>query len=272
MLSVGTDCRGLQDVEEGHKKGNVVITLKHNKKPGKFWGIEMTKHIADISQREAAIVAGFGLMVMTIFALFAHVFALPGLIVPGNATETANNITANELLFRMAICSFMIVVVLDVLVAWALYVLLKPVNKSLSLLMAWFRLVYATILTFSLVFLVIVLLLLSGADYLTVFETDQLHAQVMLYLNAFSDGWAVGLVFFGLHLALLGYLVLKSDYIPGILGVLLIVAGLSYLIDNLGKFLFPNFEVELSLVLGWGELLFMFWLLLKGGKIPEMES
>ncbi|WP_177165275.1 DUF4386 domain-containing protein [Methanococcoides vulcani] len=259
-------------VEKGHKKGNVVITLEHNKKPTKLVGTEMTNRIADISQREAAIVAGFGLLIMTIFALFAHFFALPSLIVPGDATETANNIMANVGLFRMAICSFIIVIILDVLVAWALYVLLKPVNKSLSLLMAWFRLVYATILTFSLVFLVIVLLLLSGADYLTVFETDQLHAQAMLYINAFSDGWAIGLVFFGLHLAFLGYLVFKSDYIPRILGILLIVAGLSYLIDNFGKFLFPSFDVAISLVLGWGELLFMFWLLLKGGKIPEMRS
>lgn len=232
----------------------------------------MTKRIADISQREAAMVAGFGLLFMTIFALFANVFALPSLIVPGDATGTANNIMANEGLFRIAICSFIIVIILDVLVAWAFYVLLKPVNKSLSLLMAWFRLVYATILTFSLVFLVIVLLLLSDAEYLTVFETDQLHAQVMLFLNAFSDGWAVGLVLFGLHLTVLGYLVFRSDYIPGILGVLLIVAGLSYIIDNFGKFLFPNFDVTISMVLGWGELLFMFWLLLKGGKIPEMRS
>ncbi|NPE29485.1 DUF4386 domain-containing protein [Methanococcoides sp. SA1] len=232
----------------------------------------MANRITDISQRKASIVAGFGLLAMTIAFIFADIFALQSLIVPGDATETANNIMANEGLFRMAICGFMIVIILDVLVAWALYVLLKPVNKSLSLLMAWFRLVYATILTFSLVFLVIVLLLLSDADYLTVFGTDQLHAQVMLFLNAFRDGWAIGLVFFGLHLALLGYLVFKSDYIPRILGVLLIVTGLSYLIDNFGKFLFPNFDVAISVVLGWGELVFMFWLLWKGGKIPEMKS
>lgn len=231
----------------------------------------MKNRIADISQRKAAMVAGFGLLLMTVFALFADFFVLPGLIVPGDATETANNIMAAEGLFRMAICSFLIVIILDVLVAWALYVLLKPVNKSLSLLMAWFRLVYAVILAFSLVFLVIVLLLLSGADYLTVFETDQLHAQVMLSLNVFSDGWAIGLVFFGLHLALLGYLVFKSDYIPGILGVLLVVAGLSYLIDNFAILLLPDYDATIYLVTGWGELLFVFWLLFKGGKIPDMN-
>ena len=80
----------------------------------------MKNRIADISQRKAAMVAGFGLLLMTVFALFADFFVLPGLIVPGDATETANNIMAAEGLFRMAICSFLIVIILDVLVAWAL--------------------------------------------------------------------------------------------------------------------------------------------------------
>jgi len=232
----------------------------------------MTKRIADISLRKAAIVAGLGLLIMTIFALFADFFVFSSLIVPGDAATTANNIIANELLFRLGIVSLLIVAILDVVVAWALYVLLKPVHKSLSLLAAWFRVVYATIFGIALNNLFNVLLLLSGADYLTVFETAQLHAQVMLFLNAFSYGWAIGLIVFGFHLFILGYLVFKSDYIPRILGVLLIVAGLGYPVDYFGKLLFPNFDAAISLVVGWGELLFMFWLLLKGGKIPEMKS
>ena len=95
--------------------------------------------IADISLRKAAIVAGFGLLIMSILAPFANFYVFPSLIVPGDGATTANNIMANELLFRSGICSFIIVIILDVVVAWALYVLLKPVNKSLSLLTAWFR-------------------------------------------------------------------------------------------------------------------------------------
>lgn len=227
----------------------------------------MTNRIADISLGKAAIVAGFGLLIMTIFYVFADFFVFQNLIVQGDATTTANNIMANEMQFRTGIFSFLIVILCDVVVAWALYFFLKPVNKSLSLLAAWFRLVYAIIFGIALVNYFSVLQLLSGADYLKVFEIDQLHTKVMLSLNAFNDGWAIGLVFFGLHLALLGYLVFKSDYIPRILGVLLIVAGLGYLIDNFGKFLFPNFDAAISLVTGWGELLFMFWLLFKGVKV-----
>lgn len=232
----------------------------------------MTNRIADISLRKAALVAGWGLLIMTIFAVFAIYFVFQNLIVPGDATTTANNIMASEMLFRIGICSILIVLICDVVVAWALYVLLKQVSKSLSLLTAWLRLVYAAMLGIGLLNLVIVLILLSGANYLAVFETDQLHAQVLLFLNAFNDVWALGLIVFGFHLVTLGYLVFKSNYIPKVLGVLLILAGFSYLIDYFGKFLFPNFDVPISMVLGWGELIFMFWLLFKGGKIPEMDD
>ncbi len=228
----------------------------------------MTNRLADITQRNAAITAGLGLLLMTIAAIFANFFVLESFIVPGDAAETANNIMVNEGLFRAGICSLIIVAILDVVVAWALYVFLKPINKNLSLLTAWFRLVYAAILGISLHNLFSVLQLLSGADYLKVFETDQLHAQAMLSLSAFSDGWDIGIVFFGLHLALLGYLVFKSDHIPRILGVLLVIAGLGYLIDSFVVFLLPNQEVTIAMFTFIGELLFMFWLLLQGGKHP----
>jgi hypothetical protein len=242
----------------------VSLILKSNKSGE----IEMTNRFADITQRNAAITAGLGLLLMTIFAIFANFFVLESFIVPGSAAETANNIMANEGLFRMGICSLIIVAILDLVVAWALYVFLKPVNKSLSLLTAWFRLVYAGILGIALVNLFSVLQLLSGSDYLTVFEPNQLYAQEMLFLNAFNQGWDIGIVFFGLHLALLGYLVLKSGCIPRILGALLVIAGLGYLIDSFVIFLLPNSKVAIAMFTFIGELLFMFWLLLKGGKRP----
>ncbi len=93
----------------------------------------MTNRIADLSLRKAARVAGFGLLIMAILGPFAEFFVLQRLIVPGDAATTANNIMANELLFRFGIVGWLIVLICDVVVAWALYVLLKPVNKSLSL-------------------------------------------------------------------------------------------------------------------------------------------
>ena len=228
--------------------------------------LKQTARAADITLSKAALIVGFGLLIMTIAAIFAQ-FAHTSLIVLGDATTTAHNIMAKGIQFRSGIFAYLIVIVLDVVVAWALYVFLKPVNKSLSLLTGWFRIVYAAIFGSSLFNLVTVLGLLNSSDYLKVFEINELHTQVMLSLKAFNDGWNIGFVFFGLHLGLLGYLVLKSNYIPKFLGILLIIAGLGYLIDSLGKILIPDYNVTIAMFTFIGELLFMFWLLVKGVKV-----
>ena len=227
----------------------------------------MKDHIADGPQRKAAIVAGLGLLLMTVLAIFANFFVVEGLVVPGDATATASNIADNELLFRAGICCFIIVAALDVVVAWALYAFVKQVNKGLSLLMAWFRLLYAALLGVAVANLLGALLLLSGASYLTASETGQLHAQVALLVSAFSHTWDIGYVFFGLHLLLLGYLVFKlgySGYIPKILGVLIVIASLGYLVDSFGKFLVPNYSANIGMFTFFGELLLMLWLLWAG--------
>ena len=198
---------------------------------------------------------------------------------PGDAAATANNIAASEGPFRAGIVSWLIVITCDVVGAWALYVFFKPTNKSLSLLAALFRLMHAAITGITLLKGFFALLLLSGADYLTVFETDQLHAQAMLFLNAFNYGWLIGLVFFGFHLFVLGYLIFKSGYIPRILGVLLIIASLAYLVDSFANVLLPNYEnyeAMFSLVVVVpaviAELSLCLWLLLKGGKLQRTQE
>ncbi len=229
----------------------------------------MTKNITDISQRKAAIFAGLGLLIMTILAIFANFFVFQKLIIPGNAAATAGNITANGMLFRIGIFSFLIVIVMDVVAAWALYVFLKPVNRSLSLLASWFRLVYSAIFAVALINYYNIFQILSNAEYLKAFTNDQIHAKVLLSINAFNDGWNIGFVFFGIHLALIGYLVFISGYMPRILGVLLAAAGLGYLVDSLGKILFSNYNFTIAMFTFIGELLLMFWLLIKGSRIKE---
>ncbi len=236
----------------------------------------MTNRIADISLRKAARVAGFGLLIMLIPAIFANYFVFSSLIVPGDVATTANNIIASEGLFRAGIISWLIVLTLDVVVAWGLYVFLKPVNKSLSLLAAWFRLMHATIFGITLLNIIFISVLLSGTDYLTVFETGQLHALVSLFLNGYNYGFSIGLFFFSFHLGILAYLVYKSGYIPRILAVLLIVASFGYLIANAGKILLPNYPEIITTVVTApafiGEMAFAFWLLFKGAKIPEIST
>ena len=225
----------------------------------------------DLSLRKAAIVAGLGLLIMAILAPIANFGVLQKLIVSGDATTTANNIMASAGLFRIGIVCFLIVAILDVVVAWALYSLLKPVNQSLSLLAAWFRVVYAAIFAIALSNLFTIVQLLNGDVYLKAFETNQLSAQVMLFLDAFKNGWDFGLVIFGIHLFVLGYLAFKSGYIPKFLGILVIIAGLGYLTDGFGKILSPNYNVTISMFTFIGEALLIFWLLWRGIKGFDKE-
>lgn len=224
----------------------------------------------DISLRTGAIVAGLGLLAMAILAGFANFSVFQSLVVPGDTKTTAENIIASSGSFRMGIFFFLIVAILDVIVAWALYVLLKPANKSLSLLAAWFRIVYAAIFASTLINLFTALQLFTGADYLKAFEVNQSYAQGMLSLSTFQSGWDIGLAIFGLHLLVLGYLVFKSGYAPRWWGILLssllVIAGLGYLADSIGKFLLPNYNASIAQFTFIGEVMLIFWLLWKGIK------
>ncbi len=239
----------------------------------------MSNHIADLSLGRTARMAGFGYLIIFLSGIFANFFVLQNLIVPGDATATALNILAAQGLFRIGILSFVIMVIFDLLLAWLLYFLLKPVNRDISLFAGWFRLVNATIFSIALYHLFGVLQLVSKADYLTAFTASQLHAQVMLSLAAFNHTWLIGLLFFGFHLLLLGYLIFKSSYIPKILGVLLIIAAFGYLIDSFANFLlssYTDYQTIFMLIVVVpgiiGELSFTIWLIWKGRKIVEIDS
>src|SRR6478672_10462166 len=181
------------------------------------------------SLRTAALIAGFSLLVMVIAAPFVELYAYPKLIVAGNATKTINNITANRGLFMYVIFGYLLTFIADVIVAWALYILLKPVNEHLSLLTAIFRWIYTIIALLALLNLVTVYRILHTPDYLNVFQPAQVNAQVMFLLKSFKSSWYFGLIFFSIHLVLLGYLVMRSNYIPFILGILLIITGFGYM-------------------------------------------
>ncbi len=120
-----------------------------------------------------------------------------------------------------------------------------------------------------------VLLLLSGAGYLTVFEAEQLDALVLLFLDAHTYGFTIGIAFFTLHVFILGYLIVKSGYFPKILGVLFIIAAVGYLIDSLGILLSTNYgetPVFVALPIAIAEVAFPLWLLVKGVDVEQWEK
>ncbi len=233
----------------------------------------MTGRIAHLSPRNAALVAGISYIPVFVIGIFANFFVLEELVVTGDAATTVNNIIGSESLFRMGIAGFVIIGIFDLVVAWGLYVFLKPINKDLALLAAWLRLTYTIIAGVALISLFIVLDLLSGADYLAGLGSDQLSAQVMIFLNAYEFGWRIGIVFFGLHVLALGYLIFRSGYVPRILGILLMIATVGYLVSVFSSFLLSNyadyetvFLVILAVPAVIAELSLTIWLLLKGGK------
>ncbi len=215
----------------------------------------------DISPRTAALVAGLGLLAMAILAPFANFYVLQNLIVAQDASATAAHILASSGLFRIGIASLLLVAILDIMVAWALHVLLERVSKSLSLLAAWLRVAYAALFIVSLSPLVHVLQLLSGSTYLQVFEKKQLDTQVMLSIGEFKSSWDMSLVVFGFHLLILGYVVFKSGYLPKWLGTLVGIAGTGYLVDGFGKLLMANYTVNIGTFTFVGEVILIFWLL-----------
>lgn len=228
----------------------------------------------DISQRKVAVIAGLSLLAMAISAGFGYGFVFSSLVVKENAAATYNNIVAAGTLFRFGLFSWLIILVLDVLVAWSLYIFFKQINQHLSLLVAWFRLIYAAFLGVALLNFIIVLLLISGDDYLKVFEINQLQALVFLFINAFQGIWSLSLIIFGLHLLFLAFLVFKAKEIPKIIAILLMIAAVSYLLIHLSKLLFPQFQSEiasmemiLALPMAISELGLGLWLLFKGGKV-----
>lgn len=232
----------------------------------------MIKSKYEISTASAAIIAGLSLLIMVVAAPFAELYVFPKLIVRDNWEETTKNIFANPSLFRTGTIGYLITFICDLVVTWALYVLLKPVSTSLALLTAWFRLVYTVIALIAFANLVTILKLLNATDTAAAFEPDKLYSQVQFSITAFKNGWYFGILFFGIHLGLLGFLVFKSGYIPKLLGVLLIISGLGYLANGLKPFLFPHTNIDFAVYTFYGELIFMLWLLLRGYRIKELNT
>jgi len=228
----------------------------------------MTIGTIDESQRTAARVAGvvFPISFITVVAVNFGIFAR--LIVNGNPTETAQNILANETLFRIGIAGNIVYCIGVVILLTALYVILKPVNQNLALLAAFGRLIHG--LTWLLVALNLftALRLLNGADYARAFGPDQLPTLAYVYLRG-SDAYYIGLLFWGLGATVGSYLWFKSNYIPRALAVFGVISSAWCAACTLVFYIFPDFSKAVNL---WWfdspmvvfEMALSFWLLFKG--------
>jgi Domain of unknown function (DUF4386) len=221
----------------------------------------------DRSIRAAAVVAGVGMLLMSVLAGFGNFVAVRGLVAPGDAARTAANIMGSESLFRLGVVSLFLVIALDVVVAWGLYRVFSRVDKGLSMLAAALRLVFAGVFLAALGHLLGVLRLLGDDAYLSAFSADQLHAQVMLGIDAFNDLWMLGLGLFGLHLILVGHLAHRSGHAPRLLSVLIAVAGVGYLFDSFGVVLSQGTWTDVGSFTFIGEFLLALWLLIRSRRL-----
>jgi Domain of unknown function (DUF4386) len=229
----------------------------------------MTTNSIDGAQRKAARVVGLVYLLALAPALFAEFYVLDKLIVSDSAAQTALNIMAHERLFRLGIASNLTVFALDIILITALYVVLKQVNRHLALLAAFWGIVETAVLVVATLSDFEVLRLLSGADYLRVFEADRLQALARLSISAHGAAYNVGLVFAGLRSIVFCYLWLKSNYIPKALAALGVFASFLMATCAFAFIIFPEARNVITIVYYGGpififELTMGFWLLLKG--------
>ncbi|HKQ53859.1 MAG TPA: DUF4386 domain-containing protein [Pyrinomonadaceae bacterium] len=229
----------------------------------------MTTHSTDATERKAARVVGLAYLLALVPAMFAEFYVFGRLIVDDSAAQTALNIVSHERLFRVGTAANLFVFALDIILITALYVVLKTVNKNLVLLAAFWGIVETTVLVVATLSDLEVLRLLSGVDYLRVFEADRLQALARLSISAHNSAYIIGLVFAGLRSAVFCYLWLKSRYVPRVLAALGLFGSLLLAARSFSVIVFPELS-QLVPVEYYASPIFIFeltmgfWLLLKG--------
>lgn len=217
--------------------------------------------------RDLARLTGAAYLLIFVLAIFANA-TMMGIGVKGDPAATMAALLARLPLFRLAAAAFIVVLIADVLISWALFYLLAPVGRRRSLLTALFRLVYTGMFA------------AVALDFVRILEVvemdpalDPATAQMQVYLafRSYGAGFAVSLIFFAAHLGLLGYLIIRSEYLPSVIGGLVMLAGFGYALDGFGTLLFETYGpygglmtlvvIVPALV---GEGLLCLWLLFRG--------
>ncbi|MPR36971.1 DUF4386 domain-containing protein [Salmonirosea aquatica] len=220
--------------------------------------------------RKYALISGLWLIAMAVAAGYAYGYVYNSLVVADNPAATLENIRSSLDLFMSGIIGWIVIFLLDILVAWGLYHFLKEVHPGISLATALVRVVYALILGAAILHLFTVVNMVESTPSAT---------QLMDEPKAFESLWSQGLILFGVHLFGLGILTLRARPVPNLLGYLLLFAGLCYTGLHLAKVLAPVYldqivkiEMVLSLPMALAEIGLAFWLILKGGKMDVVPS
>ncbi len=235
----------------------------------------MSERIAEASPRLKARVAG-GLWLMVIAAGMTAFLIRSPMIVRGDAAATATRILASESLFRLGFAADLLAGVFYMGVTVLLYRLLKPVSRTLSLLAAFFGLAGVAIGGATSLTNLATLILLGGGQYSSAFTSSQSQAMALMSLRLYEQAFSIAMAFFGFQCILIGCLIVRSTFLPRVLGVLLAIGGSSYVISSFASFLSPAFAAHLlpfiipAALLGEGSL--TVWLLLIGVNVPRWNE
>ena len=223
-----------------------------------------------------ARLAGAIYLLIILFGGFSEGYVMNTLVVSGDPAATAHNIMASATLWRLSVGGDLIVPLIAVPQLWIIYYLLKPAGRNLALLFVLLEVVSLSVESVSKLFLLMVLPMLENAGYAHTFDPQQLYAFVSMMLGAHNTCFNIALLFFGVDCLVTGYLIFRSGYFPRIIGLLLQLAGLSYLIGTLSVFFAPAFADAISLpvqlVALVGEASFCLWLLVMGVNVTKWNA
>ena len=224
----------------------------------------MTDTESIVAQRYARA-AGVLILLSLAFGAWGEGYVPSRLVVGRDAAATARNILASPLMFRSGFAAYLVEAVCDVTLALVFYYLLKPVDRRLALLSAFFGLAATITYAFAECFYFAPSLILSGADYLKTFTAEQLNSLALLSMKLFNQIAGIFLGFYGLATALRGYLIYRSGYLPRTLGILFVIGGVAFIIDNVAIVLAPAYSSQLLLMLmAPAGIAMMLWLLVRG--------
>ncbi len=234
---------------------------------------QMTANARTIPPKTYARTAGLLYLIIALVGGFSIAYVPSVIVVAGDAAATAANLLVHRGLFGLGVFADLVVMLTEIVLSVMLFFLMKPTSPMLSLVALVSRLAMVLVMAINLLINIMPLVLLSGSGYLDAFALPQLQATALLLIEAHAQGVHVWDMFFGFHLAILGYLVFRSGYLPRLLGVAIMIGSPGYFLDGLVKLTFVTSAPLAMVIVGLlvlasiSELAFAFWLLIKGPNL-----
>ncbi|MDB5223659.1 MAG: hypothetical protein JWN83_2326 [Chitinophagaceae bacterium] len=228
------------------------------------------------SIKTTARTGGILYLINIVLGFFAIGYVPGIIIVSGNPAATAHNILLHEQFYRLGLAAHIIILLTNIPLAVIFYQLFKVVNRRIILLVVFFTLIGTAIESVNLLNQFASLILLKGGHYLNVFTPEQLDSLSYMHHQLEASGFNLALVFFGSYCILIGYLIFRSTFLPGTVGMLMAIGGMCYLVNSFSSFLFPEFAANLSPYIqipsGLAELSLCLWFLVKGVNVSKWEE